>query len=674
MLFSLLAWTACVADEVPMDPREEVFVAAPLTAASDRIAIRPHPAPPRRAPIIASDLPAGEPRLNHCFATPERRPTSGGGALFNRASPSPPPAPSMSASRPRPEAKMADAASAQAPVELDDADVRNKEANPAPAPEREEVAADALLEDFAALPDRRRGADWGASVYLSNDDSMSLASAQRVLFGLSHRVGLSVGEVRPHELLNYFSFDTAQVARSRSFSVLGAAERVGDTLTMSLAVKGANPPRGPLDLTVLLDRSGSMQGEGRMAYTKRGLTLLTEQLQRGDRVDVVLFDSGVCTPIEGYVVGRDDPAMLSSVIDQLRPMGSTNLSAGLDEAYRIQSERSPKDVRGRNRRVMLITDAQLNTGNVNQDIVSQVGGMFDDHGIRLTGIGVGRDFNDKMLDLLTEKGKGAYVYLGSEAVVDRIFGPGFDSLTRTLAHDVRFRIDLPDSLAMERFYGEEASTNAEDIQPINYYAGTSQLFLQDLTMRNGRAVRSDPVVLHIEYRDAVTGEPGIEELSTTVGALLDGDAHNLRKGQALMAFSDVVLAQAMGADHCGEPLRTFRQRAGRVTGDAEIAYVAGLLGDACGVNLASAVPAGVPFKVRVDADQAIPEVSLLCNDSAPQRLQLSGSDTVASFEVVSPGACTVTLQGRVPMTAALEVPSVGGAVRCVVRGGRLSCS
>ena len=308
--------------------------------------------------------------------------------------------------------------------------------------------------------------------------------------------------MRPHELLNYFSFDTAGAPDAQMFSVLGAAEQSGDTLTMSLAVHGANPPRQPLDLTLLLDRSCSMQAEGRMSFTKRGLTRLTNQLQRGDRLDVVLFESGVCTPLEGYVVGRDDPELLANVITQLAPVGGTDLDAGLQEALRVQRSRDAGDVHQRNRRILLLTDALLNTGNVNQHLVSEVAKAYEADGIRLTGIGVGRDFNDEMLDRLTEKGKGAYVYLGSEAVVDRVFGPGFDSLTRTIAHDVRFSLDLPPSLAMQRFYGEEASTNPDDVQPIHYYAGTTQLFLQDLRIRDGRPERNDPVTLRIEYRNA----------------------------------------------------------------------------------------------------------------------------------------------------------------------------
>jgi len=513
--------------------------------------------------------------------------------------------------------------------------------------------------------------DWGATVYLSNDDSMSLASAQRLLYSLKRQVRPAVSEVRPHELLNYFSFDVAPIDDGRRFSVLGGAEQVGDKLAVSLAVRGANPPRQPLDLTVVVDRSGSMRQEGRMDYLKRGLRQMADTLQEGDRVDIVLFDSNVCSPLENFVVGRDDMSVLTTAIDHMRPKGSTDLDAGLREAWRIQDARETTPGT-RNARVMLVTDAQLNSGNVNEDLVSEVGRRFDENDVRLTGIGVGRNFNDTMLNKLTEKGKGAYVYLGSEAVVDRVFGSGFDSLTRTIAHDVQFSLELPGSLAMERFYGEESSTNAADVQPIHYYAGTTQLFLQDLAILKGRAVLSDPIRMRIKYRDAETGEPSEEVLHTTVGALLDGDSHNLRKGHALMAFADVSTAWAMQADPCGAPLQTYRQKVASLTDDAEIGYTNSLIGGLCGVDMTTVVEPGVAYKVKVDSDTPIGEVGLVCGGVRLSE-RLSGSDTVANFGDVTVGSCVVELQGNVPMRARVDVPETGGDIRCMVRGGRLSC-
>ncbi len=324
---------------------------------------------------------------------------------------------------------------------------------------------------------------------------------------------------------------------------------------------------------------------------------------------------------------------------------------------------------------MLVTDAFLNTGRVDPDLVSEVAKVYEEDGIRLTGVGVGKEFNDGFLDMLTEKGKGAYVYLGSEAVVDRVFGAGFNSLTQTIAHDVRFALDLPDSLGMERFYGEEASTVAADVQPIHYYAGTSQVFLQDLKVRDGEIMRGDDVALTITWTDAVTGEPGEQRFSWRVGDLFARDRHDLVKARALIGWSEVLLAQSMGADPCGEPLATYAEQARRLGDDAEIAYVNSLVTKVCrGASLSTAVTAtgGSVLKITVDADQPISGVGLTCGGST-RSSALSGSDTVARFEHVPAGDCDVVLQGAVELRVPVEVPAVDKDLRCLVRGGRVSC-
>ncbi len=516
--------------------------------------------------------------------------------------------------------------------------------------------------------------DWGGTLFLSNDDSMSLASAQRLLWAVKNGSHFDASQVRPHELLNYFSFDTVDVPDGSMFSVHASAQQIGeDSLAMALAVRGANPPRQPLDMTILVDRSGSMSAEGRMEYLKRGLNTMTGSLHEGDRINMVLFDSSVCTPLENYVVGRDDASLLTQAIKDMQPRGSTNMDRGLKEAYRLAASHVATDSQERNRRVMVVTDAFLNTGDVNTDTVSEIGKAYEEHGIRMTGIGVGREFNDTMLDKLTEKGKGAYVYLGSEAVVDRVFGLGFDSLTRTIAHDVRFALNLPDTLAVEKFYGEEASTNPDDIQPINYYAGTTQLFLQDLKARSPK--KGDKVTMTISWKDAGTGQAQEQTFTTTVGRLLASDTHNVDKAQALMAWTDMLMTDALGGSGCSEGIDPYLSEASHLGDDAEIAYVSGLVTSRCGVAVPTEpVPtqAGVAYKVRVDSDLPIAEVMMECAGKRVAHAMTAGSN--ATTFNVTPGSCLLSLQGNVPMQTQVEVPSTGGDVRCVVRGGRMNCS
>ncbi len=565
---------------------------------------------------------------------------------------------------------LADATANDAPARsmTDASESKKKEDKSSRADEK------AYERDEYAAYNKDANLDWGATVYLSNDDSMSLASAQRLLWAIQNKAPVTTSQVRPHELLNYFSFETDPVRKGETFSVKGSAEQTApDVLTFAFAVKGVTPAREPLDLTMVLDRSGSMSAEGRMEYLQRGLTKMADQLVRGDRVDLVLFDDQVCTPLENFVVGRDDPSLLNDAIARLAPRGSTDVDLGLKEGYRIANARNGGESDGRNRRMMLISDALLNTGDINPNTVTEVAKAYEESDIRLTAVGVGRDFNDKVLDMLTEKGKGAYVYLGSEAVVDRVFGVGFPSLVQTIAHDVRFALDLPPSLAMKKFYGEESSTNKEDVQPIHYYAGTTQLFLQDLQM-NGRPVGSDPVTLTVEWKDVKSGAARTQAFTTTVGALLESDPRNMRKARALMSWTDLILARTLGGSPCGAPFGAWQDRVNTLGEDAEIQWLDGLTSPLCGATPVPPKPAarGVAFKVKVDSDLPIAEVGLTCSGRT-QTEALSGSDTIARFASATPGGCTLTLQGNVPMATKIEVPATGGEVRCTVRGGRMSC-
>ena len=503
--------------------------------------------------------------------------------------------------------------------------------------------------------------DWGASLFLSNDDSMSLASAQRVLYALKRGVALDAADVRPHELLNYFSFDTVEPRPGETFALAAAAEAQGDTLAMTMAVQGAEPERRPLDLTTVVDVSGSMRSDGRLETVQRALHLVEEQLVDGDRFDLVTFSNHQCVALEDFVVGRDDPSLLRRAIDGMAPTGGTNLNAGLDAGYELAVARHGQE---RNQRVMLLTDANLNVGVTDHGIVADVARAYEDLDIRLTGVGVGRGFNDAFLDKLTDSGKGAYVYLGSDAVVDRLFGVGFPSLVETVAHDVQFELELPDSLAMERFYGEEVSTVAADVQPIHYYAGTSQVFFQDLHM--GEVRPKDRVRLTVRYTDALTGKEESQRFETTVGDLLDADPRNVHKAQALMAFSDVVMDQAMGADPCPS-MASYSRRAALLSDDAEIGYVNSLLDGVC-----PELAAPVSYKLSFQTDRPLANASLDCGGD-PQGHVLSASDTVARFQA-RPGTCVLEVSdGAERWTASVSVPAVDGGARCVVRGRRLSC-
>ncbi len=393
--------------------------------------------------------------------------------------------------------------------------------------------------------------DWGRATYLSNDDSMSLSSAQRVIYAIDRFLPLPIEHIRPHELLNYFSFVTAPVPETDDFSV--AAELAPDPekpgiFNLALAVAGR-----PLDresrrnaaVTFVVDRSGSMSDEGRMEYLKQGMRRMLEELKTGDMVHLVLFDDQVCTPVENFVVGRDPRRMLEAAIEKIQPRGSTDVNLGLQTGYAIADRTFQPNA---SNRVVLVTDALANTGVTDEESIALIGKHYDARRIRLSGIGVGSEFNDSLLDKLTERGHGAYVFLGSPAEVDAVFGRRFVSLIETVADDVHFQLQLPPSLRMNVFYGEESSSVKEDVQAIHYFANTSQLFLADLMARGGRLRPQDSVMLTIEYDDPETGDAMVEEFAFGLGDLAAAGeptkGRNLAKGRMLIHFIDGLAAMA----------------------------------------------------------------------------------------------------------------------------------
>jgi len=480
--------------------------------------------------------------LGTTAGAPAAQPAPGGGGGAFASPPPPAQPPATAPAGPPPSYSPAPAADMAAEAPAMELAGEEEEA-------KSEIAGDYDDESQVAAEDEEEFSeyeDWGAEIYLSNDDTMSLSSAQRVIYAIDHFLPLPLEHIRPHELLNYFSFETQGVDADDDFSVL--ADIAGDPrqegiYTLGLSVRGRpvdRQSRRNAVVTLVIDRSGSMSDEGRMEYLKRGLKRMVGELKTGDMVHMVLFDHEVCVPLENYVVGRDARGDLERAIDALEPRGSTDLHRGLSRGYELADTTYQAEYTNR---VLLITDALANTGVTDERMISMISKYYDKRRIRLSGVGVGREFNDALLDRLTERGKGAYVFLGSEAEVDAVFGPRFISLLETTALDVHFLLHLPESLRMNVFYGEESSTVKEDVQAIHYFANTSQLFLSDLMARGGVLRPQDDVMLTIEYEDPESGEEQYEEYAWNLGEI-ESEAYNVAKGRLIMAWVDMLAEMA----------------------------------------------------------------------------------------------------------------------------------
>ena len=120
---------------------------------------------------------------------------------------------------------------------------------------------------------------------------------------------------------------------------------------------GDTPAPTPLNLALVIDTSGSMAQEGKLAMVKTALHRMLDRLRPGDRFALISYNSTsrVCLPSEAV----EDMQRARQVIDALQPGGSTNIAAGLAEGYRqIHSHFNATGIN----RVFLLSDGLANVG------------------------------------------------------------------------------------------------------------------------------------------------------------------------------------------------------------------------------------------------------------------------------------------------------------------------
>ncbi len=385
------------------------------------------------------------------------------------------------------------------------------------------------------------------TLYLSSDDSNSMASPAIARSIISRGGVPPAAIIRTYEFLNYYDLGYERAAAGQlAVSLEMAKSDAAGTYTLQLGVssEAATFVRRPMNITFVLDTSGSMGGEP-MLRSQAAVKALAASLKLGDIVSAVTWSDTNTIVMDSHVVTGPSDATVVAMANAMQANGSTNLNAGLTTGYSLaQKNFAPNYLN----RVVLISDGQANTGVTDEDIIAKGAGLNDGDGIYLVGVGVGDGVNDTLMDAVTDKGRGAYVYLDSTAEAARMFVKRFDETMDVAARAVQVRLDLPWYLGVARFYGEQISTNAKLVEPQHLAPNDAMVF--DQVLRPCAAARfqaEDPVTVTTNWVTPTTHEPRSGSASTTLGALLAGTATHLPKGMAIVAYAEALKAGSTSA-------------------------------------------------------------------------------------------------------------------------------
>jgi len=128
-------------------------------------------------------------------------------------------------------------------------------------------------------------------------------------------------------------------------------------LSISLSALAGDAERNvPLNLCLILDRSGSMRGRP-MEIVKKAAQSLIERLNPGDRISVVAFDHRAKVIVPNQVV--NDTAKLKNQIASLSADGGT----AIDEGMKLAIEELAKGKKDTVSQAFLLTDGENEHGD-----------------------------------------------------------------------------------------------------------------------------------------------------------------------------------------------------------------------------------------------------------------------------------------------------------------------
>jgi len=252
------------------------------------------------------------------------------------------------------------------------------------------------------------------------------------------------------------------------------------------------PPRQPLHLAIVLDRSGSMSGVP-LDEAKRCARYMLDGLSQGDRAAIIAFDDEV-TRVASLTPATDKLTLVSA-LTTIASGGSTNLHggwrAGADE---LAGKLAGDDVH----RVILLSDGCANAGETELETIAGQCKALARRGVSTSTYGLGNNFNESLMLAMASAGRGNAYYGQTAADLAEPFAAEFALLTSLCARGLVLKVQAPVGVAVKL----RNDYTAVDGDPLAWHlpdlAFASEAWaLFELTIHASSAAGTGPIALPI---------------------------------------------------------------------------------------------------------------------------------------------------------------------------------
>jgi Ca-activated chloride channel homolog len=293
-----------------------------------------------------------------------------------------------------------------------------------------------------------------------------------------------------------------RIATSSDVLLAGQSQKVFLKVSLDGLALEQSGRRAPVNVAIVLDRSGSMSGE-KMWKAKEAAKMAISRLSPDDIVSVVAYNHSVDVLVPA--TKAVDKQEIFRRIDRLGADGNTALFAGVSKgAHEVRKFLD----RQRVGRVILVSDGMANVGPSSPGELADLGFSLVKEGVSVTTIGLGTGYNEDLMAALARASDGNHAFAENAGDMARIFNLEFGDLLSVVAREVSVTIRLSSGIKPIRVLGREAQIYGQTIRArVNQlYASQEKFFLIEVQVPASMAgMLRDVAQVGIDYTNALTG-------------------------------------------------------------------------------------------------------------------------------------------------------------------------
>lgn len=274
---------------------------------------------------------------------------------------------------------------------------------------------------------------------------------------------------------------------------------------LKVSLKGMDMPeesdRAPVNLAIVLDRSGSMRGE-KLDRAREAAILAIGLLRSDDIVSVVTYDDVVRVTVPATRL--HDKQSIYAAIRAITDGNRTALFAGVSKgAAEVRKFIDKNQVN----RVILLSDGLANVGPSTPSELGQLGASLGKEGISVTTIGLGLGYNEDLMTQLAGMSDGHHAFVQNSSDLADIFAAEFKTALTVVAKQLSIIIKCADSIRPIRVLGRNAEIIGQSVHvTLNQLSSNQQKFVMlEVEVPSGAVGENRNVAsVEVSYQDIRT--------------------------------------------------------------------------------------------------------------------------------------------------------------------------